>query len=89
MEVEKPTILGMVKSLGGAAIDQIVHTAKTGKGLASMETLALRIGTCKGCENFIRGNHPRCSKCRCLLTPKTKLAAMECPIGKWRAESTS
>lgn len=86
MENEKPAILGMAKSLGKMAIDQVVHTVKTGKGLARLETQEARIKTCKACQWFIQGNHPRCGKCKCLLSPKVKLSAAKCPIGKWWPE---
>lgn len=83
MEPEEPTILDMAKSLGTAAIDQIKHTIKTGKGLASLADQEQRINTCKLCDSFIPGNHPRCGKCKCLLSPKVKLAASKCPLEKW------
>jgi len=40
-----------------------------------------RWSICKSCE-FLENT--KCSKCGCFMEVKTQLAAVECPIGKWK-----
>lgn len=41
-----------------------------------------RFSTCQNCEFFLKISK-QCVKCGCFMHLKTKLAAAECPIGKW------
>lgn len=41
-----------------------------------------RFDTCKSCENFI-SETSKCTECNCNMKLKVKVAALECPIGKW------
>jgi hypothetical protein len=46
------------------------------------EDAAARFSTCLGCEHLLKATS-QCTKCGCFMNLKTKLAAAECPIGKW------
>ena len=41
-----------------------------------------RFDTCKACENFVPETS-KCTECKCNMKLKVKVAAVECPIGKW------
>jgi hypothetical protein len=49
---------------------------------ASEEVAAARFSACIGCEHLIKATN-QCKKCGCFMHLKTKLAAAECPVGKW------
>lgn len=53
---------------------------------ASKEARARRMEICETCEHFIKR---RCALCKCFMSIKTRLAAMECDAGKWLAEYPS
>jgi predicted Zn-ribbon and HTH transcriptional regulator len=41
-----------------------------------------RLAICNGCDKLFRPTM-QCKKCGCFVKVKIKLAASECPIGKW------
>lgn len=50
----------------------------------SDEEAHTRLNICKACPELIKATH-QCKKCGCIMNLKVKLAAAECPIGKWLA----
>lgn len=44
---------------------------------------AERYSICELCPSFLKISK-QCTKCGCFMHLKTKLAAAECPIGKWK-----
>lgn len=58
----------------------ITTWAKAGMPLSKLETLQVRLNTCKTCEHFKGGI---CDKCGCVIFIKARLATSQCPIGKW------
>lgn len=46
------------------------------------EEATIRFNTCLGCEHLLKATS-QCTKCGCFMNLKTKLAAAECPVGKW------
>lgn len=40
-----------------------------------------RMAICKKCEFLTSANF--CSKCKCMMNIKTRIAVAKCPIGKW------
>jgi hypothetical protein len=55
---------------------------KPGTEYASQELAAERLATCKACPDLISKVNV-CKHCGCFMAAKTKLAAAECPVGKW------
>jgi hypothetical protein len=47
---------------------------------APASTEALRLSICARCPNYRFGI---CAACGCVLALKVKLAAADCPLGKW------
>lgn len=45
-----------------------------------------RLEICGDCEHLSDGSK-RCRKCRCFMAVKAKVAAFDCPIGKWSMPS--
>lgn len=46
------------------------------------ETAQARFDICKECENLFKPTNT-CKKCGCFMKAKVKVAAVECPVGKW------
>ncbi len=60
--------------------------AKSGFQTADLETLSVRLETCKGCEFWDKSGFAktgRCKKCGCSTQAKLRMATEKCPIGKW------
>jgi hypothetical protein len=51
---------------------------------ASEEVETSRFAICNKCP-YLRRTTKQCTQCGCFMKLKTKLAAAECPIGKWHA----
>ena len=46
------------------------------------ELRSSRLDICKNCE-FFNKITTQCNKCGCIMSMKTLLADVKCPIGKW------
>ena len=53
-----------------------------GPVLATEETAKERMAICLECPS-LRHSNLQCRECGCLMAAKTKLANVECPLGKW------
>jgi hypothetical protein len=54
---------------------------------ASEEVETSRFAICNKCP-YLRRTTKQCTQCGCFMKLKTKLAAAECPVGKWHAITT-
>lgn len=48
--------------------------------VASQEVQQHRMDTCRACDSF---NGFTCNECGCIMELKTRMNAVECPLGKW------
>jgi len=48
--------------------------------VASAELQQARMDTCHACDRF---NGFTCMECGCIMAIKTRMVAVECPLGKW------
>lgn len=58
------------------------HLLQTDIPKATDEQADERWSICKTCPELIKLTH-QCKKCGCVMNLKVKLAAAECPLGKW------
>lgn len=65
------------------SVATVVKDAAQGKAVTvSEEELQRRYSICEKCDLF-DADKKRCRKCGCWMDMKSKLASMECEIGKW------
>lgn len=67
------------KNLGETRPWQLLNPATQ---YAAEEDAAMRFEICLSCPELIKLTK-QCKKCGCFMAAKTKLAAAECPLGKW------
>ncbi len=80
-KLEYPSLPTMAKSFGKA----LYNHAKSGfkKRTEAEQQKVMEI--CRACEFFIAESKigPRCVKCGCCMSLKTRWAASHCKLGKW------
>lgn len=50
---------------------------------ASEDVVELRMFHCRSCDKY-NSKLNLCNECGCLLTLKTTIKQVECPLGKWK-----
>ena len=75
----QPSLMKKITNFTKSAIKHV----RSGMKNASEKEIDKRMEICKGCEFFIEGEKPRCSKCGCHLNLKARWESSKCPIDKW------
>lgn len=79
--LKTPAALPGFKEEVGNAAESIVRVLKSHQVLLDHVLGKTRWDVCIGCECLTDGK--RCSMCGCAMFIKTKMPAMQCPLGLW------
>ena len=71
--------------MAGGSIAAVAENALKGKDITvSKEEHERRMAVCAGCPKMkTLAGQPQCEECGCLLTIKSQLDGMKCPLNKW------